>query len=371
MRPRDQAQQRPPLLGTLVVVPARDEEEEIEGALRALADAVLGASPALPVVVAVVLHRCADRTGGRAAEVVAATRSARLRWCLVESGAESLGEARAEGVAAAREAWTRHHGGDVPVDAARLWLGSTDADSRVPADWLSVQHELAAPGLDLVLGTVVPAEDRAHPAADRLWHLQHHLAEGHTAVHAANLGVRLSAYDDAGGFAPLDRSEDAELVHRLRVVLGAPWTSTDRTRVVTSARREGRARGGFARFLRALDDAMETWGDPDTLERLLRGHLLRIARERGPDKTLCPSEAAAAVDPARRRALTPVARAVACMLADEGLVAVTRRGVVVDGRTTPGPVRVRLVEAPGAGTGVATTPDRVTAHVSSTVAERL
>ncbi|WP_156875709.1 DUF3253 domain-containing protein [Ornithinimicrobium pekingense] len=367
MRPRDEAVQRPPLRGTLVVVPARDEEDEIGGALRALATAVREASPALPVVVAVVLHRCGDRTGERAAEVAVATQDGRLRWCLVESEAGSLGEARAEGVAAAREAWAQHHGDGAPVDAAGLWLASTDADSRVPADWLSVQHELAAHGLDLVLGTVVPAEDRSHPAADRLWHLQHHLAEGHTAVHAANLGVRLSAYDEAGGFAALDRSEDAELVHRVRVVLGVPWASTDRTRVVTSSRREGRARGGFARFLRALDDAMETWGDPDTLERLLRGHLLRIAHERGPGRTLCPSEAAAAVDPARRRALTPVARAVACMLADEGLVAVTRRGVVVDGRTTPGPVRVRLVGAPGA----VTVPDRATDPAPSTAAGRL
>jgi hypothetical protein len=35
---------------------------------------------------------------------------------------------------------------------------------------------------------------------------------------------------------------------------------------------------------------------------------------------------------------------VACTLADEGLVEITQRGVVVDGRTTPGPVRIRLVE---------------------------
>lgn len=345
MRPRDEAQPRPPLRGSLVVVPARDEEAEIEGALGAVAAAAR--ESALPVVVAVVLHRCAeaDRTGELAAAVAAATGDEHLRWCLVDSDADSLGDARAEGVDAARAAWSRDHRAGAPVDPGTLWLASTDADSRVPADWLAVQHELAAPGLDLVLGTVVPAEDRDHPASDRLWHLQHHLAEGHTAVHAANLGVRLSAYDEAGGFASVDRSEDAALVHRVRVVLEAPWTSTDRNRVVTSARRHGRARGGFARFLRALDEAIDAWGEPETLERMLRGHLLRIAHQRGPGRSLCPSEAAAAVDPSRRRELTPVARAVACMLADEGLVAVTRRGVVVDGRTTPGPVRVRLVEA--------------------------
>jgi hypothetical protein len=82
-------------------------------------------------------------------------------------------------------------------------------------------------------------------------------------------------------------------------------------------------------------------GDEE-LEERLRGEILRLAHERGPAKTLCPSEAAGAVDPARRQALTQVARAVACTLADEGTVVITQKGVVVDGRTAPGPVRVGL-----------------------------
>ena len=336
---------RPPLRGTLVVVPARDEETELPGAMRSVARAA--AQVDLPVIAVVVVHRCTDRTRERAARAAADADGSAAVWHLVDSDAPTLGEARAEGVAVARAAWAAAAGDGPSDDASALWLASTDADSRVPPHWLGVQHRLADRGLDLVLGTVVPDHDRTHPAADRLWHLQHHLAEGHTAVHAANLGVRLSAYDAAGGFAPLDRSEDADLVHRVREVARAPWTSTDRTRVLTSARRQGRTRGGFAGFLRSLDDALEAHGDPDTLERLLRGHLLRLAHERGPTRSLCPSEAAGAVDPSRRRALTPVARAVACLLADEGLVVVTRRGVVVDGRTTPGPVRVRLVAPDG------------------------
>lgn len=78
------------------------------------------------------------------------------------------------------------------------------------------------------------------------------------------------------------------------------------------------------------------------LEAALREQVLRLAHERGPTKTLCPSEAAGAVDPDRRRELTRVAREVACTLADEGIVVVTQGGVVVDGRTATGPVRVRL-----------------------------
>ena len=83
-------------------------------------------------------------------------------------------------------------------------------------------------------------------------------------------------------------------------------------------------------------------GGDEELEERLRVEILRLAEQRGPGKTLCPSEAAGAVDPARRQALTHVARAVACTLADEGTVVITQKGVTVDGRTAPGPVRVGL-----------------------------
>lgn len=82
--------------------------------------------------------------------------------------------------------------------------------------------------------------------------------------------------------------------------------------------------------------------DHRELEARLRAQLLRIAEERGPDKTLCPSEAAGAVDPERRRELTSLARDVASELANEGILVVTQKGVPVDGRTARGPVRVGL-----------------------------
>jgi Protein of unknown function (DUF3253) len=57
--------------------------------------------------------------------------------------------------------------------------------------------------------------------------------------------------------------------------------------------------------------------------------------------TICPSEAARAVDPEGWRELMPAARAAAGRLAAAGQVQVTRRGEVVDVATTRGPVRVR------------------------------
>lgn len=332
MRPRDQADPRPPLRAVLVVVPARDEEDEIGGALTAVAAAAHEGG--LPTTVVTVLDRCTDRTGEVAA-AVAATHP-HLRWLTVEADAGSLGRVRGQGVEAGRAAYP-------DLDPAQLWVASTDADSRVPPAWLREQRALADRGLDLVLGTVEPVDDGTHPEAMRLWWAQHHLLEGHTAVYGANLGVRLSAYDTAGGFPALDDGEDAHLVHRVREVAALPWTSTDRTRVRTSARRRGRAGAGFAGFLRRLDETVESHGVTEEIVALLRSRTLQLLRD---DPSTTPAEVAAAVDPDHPTALAHLARAVACLLADEGLVVITQDGLVVDGRRTSGTVRIEPAPFP-------------------------
>ena len=57
--------------------------------------------------------------------------------------------------------------------------------------------------------------------------------------------------------------------------------------------------------------------------------------------SICPSEAARAVDPEGWRELMPAARAAAGRLAATGSVEVTQGGDVVDVMTARGPVRVR------------------------------
>lgn len=57
--------------------------------------------------------------------------------------------------------------------------------------------------------------------------------------------------------------------------------------------------------------------------------------------TICPSEAARAVDPEGWRELMPAARAAAGRLVASGRAEVTQRGEVVDVATARGPVRVR------------------------------
>ncbi|WP_026532604.1 DUF3253 domain-containing protein [Arthrobacter sp. H41] len=74
----------------------------------------------------------------------------------------------------------------------------------------------------------------------------------------------------------------------------------------------------------------------------LRAEILRIAEQRGADKTLCPSDAARSIGGAAWRGLMPEARRLAFALSGEGLVDVTQHGekVAVGVR---GPIRIRWI----------------------------
>jgi hypothetical protein len=74
--------------------------------------------------------------------------------------------------------------------------------------------------------------------------------------------------------------------------------------------------------------------------------VLAILQKGRPGTTMCPSDVARKLDPVGWRALMPDVRAAAFSLADAGLVEVTHRGVVVDGRTARGAIRLRAVARP-------------------------
>ncbi len=186
-----------------------------------------------------VLDRCTDGT----ADIVAT-----YPWVeRVVSSAGRVGAARAIGV--------QHALSQETVAPERIWIATTDADSRVPADWLSHQLDHAARGADLFRGLVEPDEDECGPSAYAAWFTGYVQADGHGHVHGANLGVRGNAYALCGGFDQLAAfDEDVTLSRnaqsrRLRVVASA------QARVATSGRLRGRVdAGGFAGYLRALDD---------------------------------------------------------------------------------------------------------------------
>ncbi len=77
-------------------------------------------------------------------------------------------------------------------------------------------------------------------------------------------------------------------------------------------------------------------------EQRLRAAILEMARDRGPAKSICPSDAARAVGGEDWRDLMDQARGVARQLAREGEVEITQRGEVLDPDATwRGPIRIR------------------------------
>ena len=207
-----------------VVIPARDEEELIGRCLAAVVEAARHVP--LPVDITVVADGCLDRTTA----VARSFRGVRV----IELESSNVGTARAAG---ARTALAR----------GAHWLANTDADSVVPPNWLAHQFALDVAGWDVVIGTVRPDFAELEPAQREAWLATHRRGEPNGHVHGANLGVRASAYLQAGGYRTLPEHEDVDLVERLA---GFRTIASDEAEVTTSARRFGRTPGGYARFLR-------------------------------------------------------------------------------------------------------------------------
>ncbi|MBD7997351.1 glycosyltransferase [Oerskovia gallyi] len=227
-----------------VVVPVNDEEELLPRCLAALDVAVArlrAERPAVRVEVVVVLDDCTDRSASLAGS---------SPFTVVETRCRRVGAARAAGV----EAATGRLGRGRP---ARLWIASTDADSAVPAHWLTHQVALAEAGADLVIGTVRPDFDDLSPAQRAAWVATHPVGHANGHVHGANLGIRGDLYLAAGGFPGVAEHEDVGLVERARDA-GARVVASDGGRVLTSGRTTGRTPGGYARHLR--EDLVRTAG---------------------------------------------------------------------------------------------------------------
>ncbi|MBN2975982.1 glycosyl transferase [Pseudomonas fluorescens] len=212
-----------------ILIPVHNEEALLAECLDA---ALVAAShPDLhgeAVQILVVLDSCSD-----ASAVIA---SAYPVQCL-DVQARNVGHARGVGA--------RHL-----LNAGARWIACTDADSRVSPDWLVAQLALEA---DVVCGTVTVdawSEDFDTPAQIR-YHQGYAARDGHRHIHGANLGVSAAAYIRAGGFEPLACHEDVQLVRDLERC-GASIAWSHRPQVVTSARLQARAQGGFGDFLKSL-----------------------------------------------------------------------------------------------------------------------
>ncbi|WP_329302696.1 glycosyltransferase [Streptomyces sp. NBC_00659] len=222
-----------------VVVPAHNEEHRIAACLRSLHAAAAQAAPT-PVVIVVAADACTDAT---------ATLATRGGAHVVKTRSRSVGAARAAGIEYALE---------LLADAGpEVWLAMTDADTTVPAAWLTHQATWARRGYDAVLGTIrlaptaanallVARHDAGYFRTRRLSGAQREWEHPH--VHGANLGVSAAVYLRVGGFAALPTGEDRDLAVRLSAA-GHRIARTDQHPVQTAARLRGRAPGGLADLL--------------------------------------------------------------------------------------------------------------------------
>ncbi|WP_017607415.1 glycosyltransferase [Nocardiopsis xinjiangensis] len=221
-----------------VIVPAHDESACVVSCLSAVHRALEHAPvPPEHCHVVVVADGCRDGTAPAARSMAAH---------VVEVPHLGVGAARAVGARRALEL-----AGGAP--AGSVWLASTDADTLVPAQWISDQLVHADAGHDAVAGSVEVADwSLRSEGLDVRFGRRFPVADGHGHVHGANLGVRGSAYVDAGGFPGIGSGEDHALVERL-TRLGLSVLSPADLPVRTSARRSFRAPDGFGRLLDDLE----------------------------------------------------------------------------------------------------------------------
>jgi glycosyltransferase involved in cell wall biosynthesis len=217
----------------VIVVPAHNEVAALPGCLTALLRAA--SRVPLPVNVVVVLDACDDGSGALGDRF-----GPTVHFVPIE--AHNVGQARAAGFSYARERFC----------AQRSWYATTDADSRVDANWLLRQLTAQA---DVVLGVVRVNNWRDIPAAAarrylRAYHAKIHPDRGrHEHIHGANMGFAADAYWHVGGFAARVTGEDVDLVRRFEAA-GYRIRRDTGLSVVTSARQIGRAPAGFAAHLR-------------------------------------------------------------------------------------------------------------------------
>ncbi len=238
---------------SVVVVPARDEQDEIAGCLRALA-----AQTVAPWQVVVVADACADRTASIAAETGVALG---LPLTVIEGPGAGAGAARRMGMdtACARL---------LEAGCPEGLIACTDADSRPAEDWLHRQLAHLAAGAPVVAGIIeldreqaaaLPGSVRRRRSREALARLERvrrgDPGAGHHHFAGASIGVTAETYRSVGGIEPVTALEDAAFAERL-AGHGIPVVRASDVIVRTSARATGRARRGLA-----VDLAVSAWAD--------------------------------------------------------------------------------------------------------------
>jgi GT2 family glycosyltransferase len=242
-----------------VCIPARNEADRLPRLLASLAEQdCIPLRSALRVVV--LANNCTDGTVAAIRALEASGALAPLALRLIEvrlAGAEAhVGTARRMALDAGAE-WLAADGISDGI------LLTTDADARLPADWVGANLR-ALEAADVVGGRLVidddgeadPALAALHARIERYWagvrRLEdildpppHDPAPRHGDHTGASLAVPVALYQAVGGLPPLPCGEDNALVGLLRA-RGARLRHCPAVRVMVSSRHQGRVSGGMA-----------------------------------------------------------------------------------------------------------------------------
>ena len=254
-----------PALRACIVLPARDEQDLIASSLRALA-AQTGIEPH-EYEVLLVLDGCTDATAERAMEV--ADDHPLLRLYLLDGPGLGSGHARRAGMDAACERLTG-------LGRPEGLIASTDADTIVARDWLSVQLDAAQRGaraiggrIELGPGSLPRAVVRWHSERGRSRHKKLLADPGqlgtteHWQFSGASLALTAETYARVGGLEPRATLEDEGLEHVLRKE-SIPIERLLSVRATTSPRLKGRASQGLAHDLAVACFQLEDASRPNT-----------------------------------------------------------------------------------------------------------
>lgn len=282
---------------TVIAIPIRNEAERIVACLRAI-DAQVGV-PSGSLGAVLFLNNCTDGTD-RLVEELRPTLSIPLRVIVVTYEGAHAGWAR-------REA----------MDAAAAWIGeeagksgtllSTDADSRVPPDWVARNLAALQAGADAVAGRIELDPDEAALLPPSL-HARGRLEDAYSALLTetearidpdpfdpwpchrttigATLAVRLSVYRKVGGMPAIPLGEDGAFIAAL-LAQGFHVRHAPDVVVTVSGRLTGRAPGGVADTIRARCEKPDSLCDarleavPRALFRYLWRRRLRRLHEAG------------------------------------------------------------------------------------------
>jgi hypothetical protein len=265
-----------------VAIPVKDEESHIGACLAAL----LGQTqPADHIVL--LLNNCTDRSAQIVRRMAYGVAQVHVVEQVLTGGEASAGHARL-----------------LAMDAAAELLGNggailtTDADGRVPRDWVERNLTWLAEGYDAVCGMAMidPVDEAAIPAhlisddaleteytalldeidsiidprADDPW-------PRHTHHSGASIAVTTAAYRSIGGLPQVAVGEDRALIEAL-MRRDSRIRHDPAIRVMVSGRVVGRADGGMAATIARRIVVQDLWAD-DRLERPAAA--LRRARLRG------------------------------------------------------------------------------------------